>query len=87
MDLSSPETLACDFIALDPLFLSMVPSDSSVELLLSNSEQIFHEGPVLFEDKLYFTTNRLGGTSPGPTWGSTAPAQVAAVVVGGAGEG
>ena len=35
-------------------------------------ESIFHEGPVLFDDALYFTSNRLGkDKSAKPSWGQT----------------
>jgi gluconolactonase len=77
-DFDLKELTDCDFVALDPLFFSLLEgTSSSIELLLENDLPIFHEGPVLFDDALYFTSNRLGNTSsPGPTWGSTAPAQL-----------
>lgn len=71
------EIAGCTFIALDPLFYTLLEgTNSSKDLLLENELPIFHEGPVLFENELYFTTNRLGNTSLGPTWGATAPLQL-----------
>jgi hypothetical protein len=52
-------------------------SDKDLTLVLEDELPIFHEGPVLFDDALFFTTNRLGETNnPGPVWGSTAPPQL-----------
>ncbi|KAL3909853.1 MAG: hypothetical protein SGILL_007920 [Bacillariaceae sp.] len=76
-DLDDPELANCTFIALDPRFYDILDgTNQSVEILLENEENIFHEGPVLLENALFFTTNRLGDTSLGATWGSTAPAQL-----------
>jgi gluconolactonase len=70
------ELTDCDFVALDPLFLSLLEGTSSNITLLKESDlKIFHEGPVLFDDALFFTTNRLGNFTD-PVWGSTAPAQL-----------
>lgn len=70
----------CDFLAMDPLFYSLLTNNSSIELLMEDDQPIFHEGPVFFDDELehalYFTSNRLGDTSLGATWGSTAPPQL-----------
>jgi sugar lactone lactonase YvrE len=70
----------CDFVALDPLFFPLLEGtnyNSGITVLLENDLRIFHEGPVLLDDALFFTSDRLGinTSSPGPTWGSTAPAQ------------
>ena len=64
------------FFVLDELFHTLQEGASkAVNLVMEDEESIFHEGPVLFDDALFFTTNRLGNTS-NPVWGSTAPAQL-----------
>jgi len=55
----------CGIFILDPTFRPMLDGrdkNSGIQVLLTNSEKIFHEGPVLFDNALYFTTNRLGET-------------------------
>jgi SMP-30/Gluconolactonase/LRE-like region len=64
----------CEFFVMDPMFSRMLDGQSSpsIELLMTDGEAIFHEGPVLFEnDALYFSTNRLGNVGE-PTWGEAA---------------
>lgn len=56
---------SCDIFILDDTFQQMLhgrnkDENSGIQELLYNSMPIFHEGPVLFDDALYFTTNRLG---------------------------
>jgi len=58
----------CDIFILDPLFKPMLDGRDKKselkEITTTGREdeelKIFHEGPVLFDDALYFTTNRLG---------------------------
>jgi len=64
---------SCDIFILDPTFQQMIDGrnkddNSGKQELLTNSRKIFHEGPVLFDDALYFTTNRLGEPDT-PVWG------------------
>jgi hypothetical protein len=61
-----------DFVALDPLFFSLLEvtntnpkSSIGIMILLENHLPIFHEGPVLLEDALFFTSNRLRNTALG----------------------
>ena len=61
---------------LDPLFYSMLPDrcDDTIEVKLRHkaTEPLFHEGPVLFDDALYFVSNRLGKDSNKTiSWGET----------------
>jgi len=61
----------CDLFILDPSFKPMLGGrDKKSELKETTTTgrkddtlKIFHEGPVLFDDALYFTTNRLGPDS------------------------
>mmetsp|Transcript_46634 Transcript_46634/g.52968 ORF Transcript_46634/g.52968 Transcript_46634/m.52968 type:complete len:422 (+) Transcript_46634:121-1386(+) len=65
---------SCDIFILHDTFQQMLDGrnkddeNSGIQTLLNDSLPIFHEGPVLFEDALYFTTNRLG-TFDDPVWG------------------
>jgi sugar lactone lactonase YvrE len=76
--LKAAENANCEFIALDESFFSLVSPDTTIDLLMTSDERIFHEGPVFFQEdqELYFTTDRLGNTSLGETWGKTAPTQL-----------
>jgi hypothetical protein len=63
---------------LNELFQILLEGASeTVNLVMEDEESrnVFHEGPVLFDDALFFTTNRLGDTWE-PVWGSTAPAEL-----------
>ena len=51
-----------------------VDDDAGITLQIESLENHFHEGPVLFEDSLYFVTNRLGpDASAAITWEKTSP--------------
>ena len=73
----------CDLYELDPLFSSMLSGrgddKGGTRLRHQVDEELFHEGPVLFDDALYFTSNRLGADGGGNTeinWGETSPTQL-----------
>jgi hypothetical protein len=75
-DPKAAEWADCQFFVLDNLFHTLLEGASNaVNLVMEDEQSIFHEGPVLFDDALFFTTNRLGNMSD-PVWGATAPAQL-----------
>lgn len=75
-DIDVPAWKDCDFLMFHPSFASLLPEQPGVTLLEESDQAIFHEGPVLWQDKLFFNSNRLGDTSLGPSWGEAAPAQL-----------
>jgi hypothetical protein len=77
-DPAAAEWADCQFFVLNELFQILLEGASeTVNLVMEDEESrnVFHEGPVLFDDALFFTTNRLGDTWE-PVWGSTAPAEL-----------
>jgi sugar lactone lactonase YvrE len=74
-DPAASEWADCEFFVFEERFRMLLDGTNlAVNLIMEDLEPIFHEGPVLFDDALFFTTNRLGNMSD-PVWGSTAPAQ------------
>lgn len=73
----------CDIYIMHPSFLPMLKGTTGINVRLESlpnatgsdddqPEKIFHEGPVLFDDALYFTSNRLGkDQNAQPSWGQT----------------
>lgn len=65
----------CGVYVLDPSFDSMLfgRCDDTVDIKLryNLTEPMFHEGPVLFYDVLYFVSNRLGKDSNSKILGGT----------------
>jgi len=55
----------CTFFVFHEQFSSMITDSKDgsmlppIKLLATNNQSIFHEGPVLYQDNLYFTSNRL----------------------------
>lgn len=70
-----PNESACSIFVLHEQFSAMLnkrETDASLSLRLEAKDPIFHEGPVIFDDMLYFVTNRLGTDSmQNATWGET----------------
>ncbi len=72
----------CEIFVLDPLFSSLLSDrgqdKSGIRLRHKITEKYFHEGPVLFDDALYFVSNRLGtdGENTKITWGQKSPTQL-----------
>ena len=75
----NPNEDACDIYVLDPSFSPMllgrsVNTSIGIKARFEVPMPYFHEGPVLFDDALYFVTNRLGPDSnTNITWGQTSP--------------
>lgn len=66
----------CSIFVLDSQFSTMLNDgdNTKLSLRLESTENIYHEGPVLFDNVLYFVTNRLGPDSmKNITWGMTSP--------------
>ena len=66
----------CDIFVMHESFRSMVAVTEEIKLRHKAEEKLFHEGPVLFDDALYFVTNRLGPEGDGKansTWGKVSP--------------
>ncbi len=74
-----PSKSDCDIYVMDPSFIPMLKGrgndNAGVKLRLqSKKDKIFHEGPVLFDDELYFVSNRFGRDKHAKiTWGVTSP--------------
>lgn len=72
----------CDIFVLDDSFYAMLSGrgddKAGIRRRYQETEKYFHEGPVLFNDALYFTSNRLGtdGENTKITWGQTSPTQL-----------
>jgi len=68
-----PSKDGCDIYVMHKSFLPMIRG-SEIKLRLEDEKNIFHEGPVLFDDALYFVSNRLGPDSEKkPSWGKVSP--------------
>ena len=60
-DPTATEWADCQFFVLDKMFRTLLEGASkAVNLVMEDEQSIFHEGPVLFDDALFFPTNRLG---------------------------